>query len=184
MPEDAEHRTNNILFDDTDYTDKDYFEEYPTIHHLICELMESKEPHDVRLVYLACVYLLAHRGHFLLPVSEDDISKVTELEPLYESFYKALEEKLDEEPPFDRSADDFAEILKSHKTVSAKNKDFDKLLFGGKVKTYDNENISYSALIKLLSGGTENLSKFFENEEYTDLEKDSVCVRNADFGEL
>lgn len=183
LPEDAEHRTNNIFFDDTDYTDKDYFEEYPTIHHLICELMESKEPHDVRLVYLACVYLLAHRGHFLLPVSEDDISKVTEFEPLYESFYKALEEKLDEEPPFDRSADDFAEILKSHKTVSAKNKDFDKLLFGGKVKTYDNENISYSALIKLLSGGTEKLSKFFENEEYTDLEKDSVCVRNADFGD-
>ena len=69
LPEDAEHRTNNIFFDDPDYTDKDYFEEYPTIHHLICELMESKEPHDVRLVYLACVYLLAHRGHFLLPVS-------------------------------------------------------------------------------------------------------------------
>lgn len=183
LPEDAEHRTNNIFFDDPDYTDKDYFEEYPTIHHLICELMESKEPHDVRLVYLACVYLLAHRGHFLLPVSEDDISKVTEFEPLYESFYKALEEKLDDEPPFDRSADDFAEILKSHKTVSAKNKDFDKLLFGGKVKTYDNENISYSALIKLLSGGTEKLSKFFANEEYTDLEKDSVCVRNADFGD-
>lgn len=183
LPEDAEHRTNNIFFDDPDYTDKDYFEEYPTIHHLICELMESKEPHDVRLVYLACVYLLAHRGHFLLPVSEDDISKVTEFEPLYESFYKALEEKLDEEPPFDRSADDFAEILKSHKTVSAKNKDFDKLLFGGKVKTYDNKNISYSALIKLLSGGTEKLSKFFANEEYTDLEKDSVCVRNADFGD-
>lgn len=181
LPEDAVHRTNNIFFDDPDYTDKDYFEEYPTIHHLICELMESKEPHDVRLVYLACAYLLAHRGHFLLPVSEDDISKVTEFEPLYESFYKALEEKLDEEPPFDRSADNFAEILKSHKTVSAKNKDFDKLLFDGKAKTYDNENISYTALIKLLSGGTEKLSKFFVNEEYTDLEKDSVCVRNTDF---
>ncbi len=183
LPEDAVHRTNNIFFDDPDYTDTDYFEEYPTIHHLICELMESKEPHDVRHVYLACAYLLAHRGHFLLPVSEDDISKVTEFEPLYESFYKALEEKLDEEPPFDRSADNFAEILKSHKTVSAKNKDFDKLLFDGKAKTYDNENISYTALIKLLSGGTEKLSKFFVNEEYTDLEKDSVCVRNTDFGD-
>lgn len=180
LPEDAEHRKSNIFFDDSDYTDKDYFRQYPTIHHLICELMESKEPHDVRLVYLACAYLLAHRGHFLLPVAEDSVSEITEFEPLYKCFYEALQELCDI-LPFDEKPADFAKILKSHKSVSAKTKDFEQLLFGGKAKDKDNDRISYSALVKILSGGTDKLSKLFVKDEYTELEKDSVCVRNADF---
>ena len=44
------------LFNDTDYTDKDYYTQYPTIHHLICDLMNDAQPHDVRLVYLACAW--------------------------------------------------------------------------------------------------------------------------------
>lgn len=41
------------LFNDPDYTDKDYYKKYPTIYHLRKELIESVEPHDVRLVFLA-----------------------------------------------------------------------------------------------------------------------------------
>ena len=47
--------------------DGEYNRHYPTIHHLLCELMESDEGHDVRLVYLGCSWLLGHRGHFLPP---------------------------------------------------------------------------------------------------------------------
>ena len=47
--------------------DGEYNRRYPTIHHLLCELMESDEGHDVRLVYLGCAWLLGHRGHFLPP---------------------------------------------------------------------------------------------------------------------
>ena len=53
------------IFADKDYNDKDYYKEYPTIHLLICDLMNSDEVHDIRLVYIACAWLLAHRGHFL-----------------------------------------------------------------------------------------------------------------------
>ena len=53
------------FFNDKEYTDVQYMKEYPTIHHLICELMDNKTPHDVRLVYLACAWLITHRGHFL-----------------------------------------------------------------------------------------------------------------------
>lgn len=182
LPEDAVHRTNNIFFDDPDYTDKDYFEEYPTIHHLICELMESKEPHDVRLVYLACAYLLAHRGHFLLPVAEDSVSAVTEFDPLYKSFYEALQELCDT-LPFDPNPEKFARILKSHKSDSKKAEDFEQLLFGGKTKDKDNDRINYPMLVKMLISGAGDLSKLFVKEEYTDLVKDSVCVRNANFGD-
>lgn len=180
LPEDTEHRTNNIFFDDPDYTDKDYFEEYPTIHHLICELMESKESHDVRLVYLACAYLLAHRGHFLLPVADDSVSAVTEFDPLYKSFYEALQGLCDT-LPFDPNPEKFARILKSHKSDSEKAKDFEQLLFGGKTKDKDNDRINYSKLTKMLSGSKVELSKLFVKKEYAEFEKDSVCVRNADF---
>ena len=37
---------------------KKYVMNYPTIHHLILELLESKEKHDVRLVFVACAWLI------------------------------------------------------------------------------------------------------------------------------
>ena len=54
LPEDSDSRTKNIYFDDKGYGDKEYYTEYKTIHHLICELMTNKKAHDIRLVYLAC----------------------------------------------------------------------------------------------------------------------------------
>lgn len=53
------------LFADCGYTDADYYKEYPTIFHLRKELLESGEPHDVRLIYLAIANLYKRRGHFL-----------------------------------------------------------------------------------------------------------------------
>ena len=57
--------TDFVLFADTGFTDKEYYEKYPTIFHLRKELIESKEKHDVRLVYLALANMYKHRGHFL-----------------------------------------------------------------------------------------------------------------------
>lgn len=64
--EDRENQQPYALFADTDYTDKDYFTEYPTIFHLRNELLHPvKEKYDVRLVYLAISNMFKHRGHFL-----------------------------------------------------------------------------------------------------------------------
>ena len=38
---------------------REYVKSYPTIHHLLLELMNSKEPHDTRLVFIACAWLVA-----------------------------------------------------------------------------------------------------------------------------
>lgn len=48
---DVEVRYKNNIFNDSNYTDKDYFNEYPTIYHLRNELISSTEKHDVRLVF-------------------------------------------------------------------------------------------------------------------------------------
>lgn len=62
---DVEVRYKNNIFNDGNYTDKDYFNEYPTIYHLRNELISSTEKHDVRLVFLALLNMFKHRGHFL-----------------------------------------------------------------------------------------------------------------------
>lgn len=61
----ADNQQPFALFNDAGFTDKDYFKKYPTIYHLRKELIESQEPHDVRLVYLAVLNLFKRRGHFL-----------------------------------------------------------------------------------------------------------------------
>lgn len=64
--EDRENQQPYALFADTDYTDKNYFEDYPTIFHLRKELLyPKKDRYDVRLVYLAIANMFKHRGHFL-----------------------------------------------------------------------------------------------------------------------
>lgn len=53
------------IFADKNYTDIDYYNDYPTIYHLRLELINSKGPYDVRFVYLALLNMFKHRGHFL-----------------------------------------------------------------------------------------------------------------------
>ena len=181
LPEDSEHRTHNIFFDDDGFTDKEYFDKYPTIHHLICELMDSKEAHDVRLVYLACAYILAHRGHFLYSVDKDNAEKITDFSPLHDSFINALE-NICEDVPFDSDQDKMSEILRSDISITAKTKQLTDLWFGGKKPKNDLcANLRFDLLIKLLSGGTVKLSELFANENYKELDKDSVSVSAADF---
>lgn len=60
------------LFNDKAFTDKEYYNEYPTVFHLRKELLESTEAHDVRLVYLAVLNLFKRRGHFLNKSLESD----------------------------------------------------------------------------------------------------------------
>ena len=67
------------LFNDAGYTDVEYYTQYPTIHHLICDLMNDARPHDVRLVYLACAWLAAHRGHFLSNIDKNSLAELKSL---------------------------------------------------------------------------------------------------------
>lgn len=183
FPEDSEHRTKNILFDDKDYTDKDYYKKYPTIHHLIVELMNSSEPHDIRLVYLACAYLLKYRGHFLFDVDLDNVDKVTDFDEIYAYFYSALGELCDN-IPFEGSAKETADIIKKHISITEKDKLISNLWFPVKKPKKDEyENIRFDCLSKLLSGRKTALSELFINDDYKELEKDSIQITSADFSE-
>lgn len=58
------HSSKHILFIDKDYTDQDYYKEYPTIYHLRAELMKSGTD-DIRKLFLSVHHILKYRGNFL-----------------------------------------------------------------------------------------------------------------------
>lgn len=183
FPEDAKSRTENIFFDDENYGDKEYFGEYPTIHHLIYELMENNKPHDVRLVYLACSYILAHRGHFLSEINKNNINELNNFDSILEKFNSWFY-SCEAEIPFECSSDAFSKILKNKDSKSKKEKEFKELLFNGKTPLQKaGYPVDIAELLKLICGGTSKLSKLFGNDEYSELENNSISVSAADFAD-
>lgn len=176
--EDTTDGDKNIVFNEEDYNDCTYYATYPTIHHLIHELMISDEPHDIRLVYLACAYIVAHRGHFLSEVSKDGIEEVLDFGNVYNGFinlYQAIYDGV----PWECDLTQFREILLKKANVTKKEQLFLELLNEGKrYKIAEEDNISKEGIVKLLSGGTYDLGKLFPNVEFG--EKISVSFRKSE----
>lgn len=66
------HKYN--LFNDADFTDKDFYKKYPTIYHLRKALIESDKRFDIRLVYLAIHHIIKYRGNFLYEGSPENFN--------------------------------------------------------------------------------------------------------------
>ena len=63
----VEDKTNPVkytLFIDKNYTDVDYYKEFPTIYHLRHHLM-TEGTKDIRLLFLGIHHILKYRGNFL-----------------------------------------------------------------------------------------------------------------------
>lgn len=173
--EDTSGQNTYIFFEDDGYTDQEYHKQYPTIHHLIKELMEQEEAHDVRLVYLAVAWLMAHRGHFLSEVNKDNIEKLLEFDSVYQSFMDLFLIK----PWKCEDTEQFKRILLTRQTVKNKEKKFWDLLFNGKKpKIAEEDVLSNEGIFKLLSGGTIEAGKLFCQCEFED--KISISFRKSE----
>lgn len=187
-PEDRTNKNVNTYFDDADFKDSDYFKMYPTVHHLIKELSESDKPHDVRLVYLACAFIVAHRGHFLNGADENNVQEVLDFNSSYCEFTDWFKSNDIEDNPFSESTEnEFSVILRKKIGITAKEKEIKNLLFGT-AKTpdcYKDEEypIDIDVLIKFISGGKTNLAKLFRNPAYDELDIQTVEVGKADFAD-
>ncbi|MDE6474823.1 MAG: type II CRISPR RNA-guided endonuclease Cas9 [Clostridia bacterium] len=60
------------LFEDKLFTDKQFYENYPSIYHLRKALITDKEKFDIRLVYLAIHHIIKYRGNFLYEGNADE----------------------------------------------------------------------------------------------------------------
>ena len=181
-PEDKNEKFT--LFNENGFTDKEYHELYPTIHHLIYDLMKSTKPHDVRLVYLACAWIVAHRGHFLQNISVEKLSDIKDFDRIYGNFIAYFDSKGFDQPWSKNSVDTtkLAEILKKDRGVTQKYKELCELIYNGKAPKDVSEEFPFSkeGILKLLAGGTYDLAKLFDNDDYAELTNKSVSLSMDD----
>ena len=79
------------LFNDKNFSDKQYFEKFPTIFHLRKYLMEEHGKVDIRYYFLAINQMMKRRGHFLI---DGQISHVTDDKPLKEQLILLINDLL------------------------------------------------------------------------------------------
>lgn len=186
FPEDSAHGVK--LFCGEGISDKDYHNRYPTIHHLILELMISEEPHDVRLIYLACAWLVAHRGHFLFDIAPENTGKLLDFNEVYEDFRNYLDTQEAALPwRGDVTPENILGILQMNSGVRKKQDVFKAKVFGGsKIRKEPTEDFPYSAdaVIALLSGGKVKPDALFCNEAYAEVDSVSLQMGDEDFDRI
>lgn len=164
--EDKRVATKYGIFADENYTDEDYYKEYPTIFHLRKELIENPEAHDVRLVYLALLNMFKHRGHFLNAGLNTE-GETEDVEDLYALLYSVVQEQSLAEIP---EIVDFSKVkeLLSQRNISrtAMAEQISEVFAIEKKK-----NKAGYEIIKGFCGLTVSLNALFSKEEFDETHK-------------
>ncbi|MGI6698920.1 MAG: type II CRISPR RNA-guided endonuclease Cas9 [Christensenellales bacterium] len=191
--EDAHEPT--ALFNDPDFTDKEYYQKYPTIHHLIDELMHSDQPHDVRFVYLACAWLVAHRGHFLSEISMENLTSGKGFKQAYQNLAEFLslaggDEQISILPVDDETINQALAIMQSKAKKTEKFNNLAAALYGSKKDIPKIEDYPYSieAILKALCGSSVPIKTLLSDDgfkESIDLtaDEDKQALAIAELGE-
>lgn len=160
------------LFNDADFTDKDYLKKYPTVYHLRNELIKSTDYHDPRLVFLALHHIVKSRGHFLFEMEVgDDYKSISEI---IDELNFVLTDRFDTEIAFsDRER--FIDILTEESlSVTAKKKALKECVVYEKT---DEDSVNIFALTDALAGATVKLADLFCDDQLKEVEKKSVCLK-------
>ena len=173
------------LFRDENYTDREYYQEYPTIFHLRKDLIEDKAPHDIRLVYLALHHIIKNRGHFLITGGFSDAKSFA---ITMQNLQEAVQNEFDFELYLDETGlADFERILQSRddaKSVKAK-----KLLALFSFTHLEEQEKKRQKTIvdqvcKFVCGMTGDICKLFKSiSEESSLEKTKFSFGDAQYEE-
>lgn len=161
------------LFNDDNFNDKDYYKKYPTIYHLRRRLVESNEPVDVRLVFLAISHIIKNRGHFLF----DSESLGNAMLPDFEQVWDELVVYLNDEINITLDCEciqTISEILKNRNLTITQKKN--SLL--GQFAISKKQEPEYS-IISLLSGATVNSADLFCDEELKNTEAAKITFSSG-----
>ena len=159
------------LFNDPDFTDRDYLRRYPTVYHLRSELMHSSEPHDPRLVFLALHHIIKHRGHFLYETSEngDECPTVdAAMQELTEYLSAEMNVELGLEPEY------FTILTDRNMRISQKKAAL-RAALGRSVQT-EESGADIQALSDLLAGAKVKLAALYDDESLKNAEPASVAL--------
>ena len=164
--DDKTHKVPFAIFNDKDYTDKDYYKEYPTIYHLRTSLMTEKEP-DIRKVFLAIHHILKNRGHFLLQGQSFKDGNINNL----------IKELL-ELDILHHDLEVNNEIVENIKNIAIEKKNLTEKINGLK-KLFPKEK-QLLEVFRVILGGKSSLDKIFAIEEYKELD---ASVKSISFKE-
>ena len=155
-----------IFFPGSDYSESMYYKEYPTIHHLLCDLISNKEKKfDLRLINIAVDWLMVHRGHFLSEAGKDNVDSVMDFNRIYEDFSACID-RMGKDMPWDRTDPvRMGEILKQ-KGVNKKKLELTDLLYDGKITRQDDYFMDKKELVVLMAGGKVKATKLFREAEF------------------
>lgn len=110
--DDKGSKSKYSIFDSKNYNDENYYNDYPTIYNLRLELINSKKPYDVRLVFLALSNMFKHRGHFLNAKLSTGSGSAS-MADLYSNLFDVVYEELDILLPSNVKVNQIEEILSS-----------------------------------------------------------------------
>lgn len=163
--EDKTVNSKYVLFNDENYTDKNFYSEYKTIYHLREHLLKKENP-DIRELYLACHHILKYRGNFLF--SGEAISNDHRIIDLLHN--------LKDEICFNEDSllllEDDAKLEKLETILL--NKNSNKLDKVKNIKTLFNKNKQLDSFFKLAIGSKSKLDIIFENENYKESDKNEI----------
>lgn len=170
--EDKDERIDgkHTLFLDKGFTDKEYYDKYPTIYHLRKDILTSSKVFDVRLVYLAIHHIIKNRGHFLLENTPSD-----ELVP-FQDAYITLAEYLYEEfevnfTPVDIIA--FETHLKDRSmNITQKRKALKQDAGTSK------DDALLNAVIDLMAGAKVSLINLYQDDNLKNLDPSSISLKD------
>lgn len=140
------------LFADADYTDRQFYAEYPTIFHLRQKLIDGGAD-DLRLYYLALHHILKYRGHFLFDGSYS-VGK-RNLGAFFAEFNEISSQLFDDAPFLNV---DYAEVFLGVAVDSSKRMNDKKK----ELSDYFGNSRQMKAIVTFMLGGKCNPSDIFE----------------------
>ncbi len=160
----SELKTKFSLFADENYTDIDFYSQYPTIFHLRNELI--KRPHeDLRLYYLALHHIVKYRGHFLFEGETENSGR--DLYILFDDFNAAAGQidgaNIVLHSQNQNSVDEFKALLLSSASLNEKKKKMSDI--------FDLKTVEQKEVVALIIGATAKTGIIF-GEEYKEKYKD------------
>ncbi|WP_462274277.1 type II CRISPR RNA-guided endonuclease Cas9 [Filifactor alocis] len=174
------------LFIEKDYSDIEYYKEFPTIFHLRKHLIESEEKQDIRLIYLALHNIIKTRGHFLI---DGDLQSAKQIRPILDNFLLSLQEELNLSVSlFENQKDEFEEILKNRSIAKSEKVKKLKHLFEISDELEKQEKKAQGAVIenfcKFIVGNKGDVCKFLRVSK-EELEIDSFSFSEGKYeGEI
>ncbi len=156
--EDRSVNNKYTLFMDEDFSDKDYFRNYPTIFHLRKAFVDGENIEDIRLLYLAIHNIIKKRGHFIF--EGQDFNSVNSLEESFNKFRSYLEDEMD--IILDCDSKSIEKILLDNLSKTDK---VNKLLELSGIKDKKIKQM-FTAIV----GNKANFKDMFDDENYSDKE--------------